>query len=161
VITTIAGAAAGFGGDGGPATAALLRAPQGLFFDKDGNLYFADRDNFRIRRIAAGSGVITTVPGSGTNGSAGDRGPAPSATIGTVFGVVLDADNKLYLSDVTNNRIRRVAAADNVITTVAGGGGGGFTPDGSAALGARLSLARHLGIDPQGVLYIAEANNFR
>jgi len=162
VITTVAGrGAAGFGGDGGPATDALLSGPQGLFFDKDGNLYFADNGNFRVRRIAAGSGAITTVVGAGTSGTAGDGGPAVNATIGSVFGVVLDPDNNLYLSDVTNNRIRRVAAAGNVISTVAGGGGGGFSPDGSAALGARFALVRHLGLDPQGVLYIAEANNFR
>ncbi|HEU0116448.1 MAG TPA: hypothetical protein VFQ80_17290, partial [Thermomicrobiales bacterium] len=160
VITTIAGGNAGFGGDNGPATAALLRNPQGVFFDKDGNLYFADFGNFRIRKIAAGTGVITTVVGTGTSGTAGDGGPAANATIGSVYGVALDANNNLYLSDVTNNRIRRVAA-DNVISTVAGGGGSGFSQDGSAALGARLALVRHLGIDPQGALYIAEANNFR
>jgi uncharacterized protein (TIGR03437 family) len=161
VITTIAGGAAGYGGDGGPAANALLRSPQGIFFDKDGNLYFADSGNFRIRKIAAGTGVITTVAGTGASGTVGDGGPATSATIGTVFGVALDANNNLYLSDVSNNRIRRVAAADNIITTIAGGGGSGFTPDGSAAIGARFALARHIGIDQQGALYIAEANNFR
>ncbi len=161
VITTVAGSSAGFGGDGGPATAALLRSPQSIFFDKDGNLYFADNGNLRVRRIAAGSGVITTVAGTGTSGSTGDGGSATSATIGSVFGIALDAGNNLYLSDVTVNRVRRVAASDNVITTVAGGGPTGFTPDGSAAIGASFSLARNLGIDPQGILYIAEANNFR
>jgi sugar lactone lactonase YvrE len=152
VITTIAGSTAGFGGDNGPATAALLRAPQGLFFDKDGNLYFADNGNLRIRKIAAGSGVITTVVGTGTSGTTGDGGPAANATIGSVFGVALDANNNLYLSDVSNNRIRRVAASDSVISTLAGGGGAGFSPDGSAALGARFGLVRHLGIDPMGTL---------
>ncbi len=162
VITTVVGrGAAGYSGDGGPAADALVRSPQGLFFDKDGNLYFADRDNLRIRKVAAGSGTITTVVGTGTSGTAGDGGPAINATIGLVFGVVVDNDNNIYLSDVTNNRIRRVAAADGVISTVAGGGGAGFSPDGSAAIGARFSLVRHLGIDPQGALYIAEANNFR
>src|SRR5581483_7160323 len=94
-------------------------------------------------------------------GITGDGGPAVNAAIGTVFGIALDANNNLYLSDVTNNRVRRVNAADNIITLVAGGGATGLTPDGAAAIGASFSLARHLGVDPQGFLYIAEANNFR
>ena len=160
VITTIAGGVAGFTGDGGPAADALLRSPQGMTFDKDGYLYFADNGNLRIRKIAMGTNVITTFAGTGFTGTTGDGGPAASAAIGSVFAVEIDRDNNLYLSDVTNNRIRRVAA-DGVITLVAGGGATGLTPDGSAAIGASFSLVRGLGIDPQGMLYIAEANNFR
>ncbi|MBI1765195.1 MAG: hypothetical protein HYR56_27600 [Acidobacteria bacterium] len=161
IVTTIVGTGtAGFSGDNGPATAALLRSPQSLYFDKDGNLFFADNGNFRIRKVAT-DGTITTVVGTGVSGIAGDGGPALTATIGSVFGIALDAGNNLYLSDTTNNRVRRVNAADGVINLVAGGGATGFTPDGAAAIGASLSLARHLGVDPQGFLYIAEANNFR
>jgi uncharacterized protein (TIGR03437 family) len=161
-ITTVVGTGtAGFSGDGGLATAAQLRSPQSLYFDTDGNLYFADSGNFRIRKVAAGSNIITTAVGTGTSGITGDGGPASNATIGSVFGIALDANNNLYLSDTTNNRVRRVNAADNIITLVAGGGATGFTPDGVAAIGANLALARHLGADPQGFLYIAEANNFR
>ncbi len=161
IITTIAGGTAGFSGDGALATAAQLRVPQSLYFDKDGNLYFADNGNFRIRKIATGTGIITTAAGTGSNSATGDGGPAINAAIGNVFGIALDAGNNLYLSDVANNRVRRVAAADGIIITVAGGGATGFSPDGAAAIGASFSLARHLGVDPQGFLYIAEANNFR
>jgi|GEM_PF-261746 len=162
VVTTVIGTGAvGFAGDGGPAAAAQLSSPQSLYFDRQGNLFFADNGNFRIRRVAADSSVITTVAGTGVSGVSGDGGPATNATIGMVFGIALDANNNLYLSDVANNRVRRVNAADNVINLVAGGGPTGFTPDGAGAIGASFSLARHLGVDPQGFLYIAEANNFR
>ena len=158
VITTIAGGVAGLSGDGGPAADALLRSPQGMTFDKDGNLYFADSGNARIRKIAATTNIITTYAGGGNQ--TGDGGQATSASFGTVFAVEIDRNGILYFADASNNRVRRVAA-DGIITTAAGGGATGLAPDGSAAVGASFSLLRGLGIDAQGALYIAEANNFR
>ncbi|MGH7185105.1 MAG: RICIN domain-containing protein, partial [Pseudomonadota bacterium] len=108
IIGTIAGGAtAGFSGDGGPATAALLRNPIGVALDSADDVYIADTANFRIRKITAGTGVINTIAGTGTSGIAGDGGPATSAKIGTVFSVVTDAAKK---SDLVGHRKRPGAA---------------------------------------------------
>src|SRR5437870_836 len=82
VITTAAGTgAAGFSGDGGPATSAQIFGPSGIAVDSAGNIFIADRENHRIRKVAANSGVITTVAGNGIAGSGGDDGPATSASL--------------------------------------------------------------------------------
>jgi uncharacterized protein (TIGR03437 family) len=161
-ITTIAGTGtAGYGGDNGPAASAILNNPQGLIFDKDGNLLLSDTGNFRIRKIAANTGTISTIIGTGTSGVTGDGGPATAATLAGVYSIALDAAGNLYLSDVSATRVRRVAAADNVINTVAGGGGNVLSPDGGGAIGAGIPLGLGIGIDTQGSLLIAEANGFR
>src|SRR5438046_8971194 len=92
VITTVAGTgAAGFAGDGGPATAAQIFGPAGMAVDSAGNIFISDRENHRIRKVAANTGVITTVAGNGAAGSSGDNGPATSASLNFPSGVAVDA----------------------------------------------------------------------
>ena len=80
MITTVAGnGTPGFSGDNGPATSAQLNDPYGVAVDSAGNLYIADTDNNRIRKVS--NGVITTVAGNGTPGYSGDNGPATSAQL--------------------------------------------------------------------------------
>src|SRR3989441_101947 len=131
-IITVAGSGApGLDGDGGPATSAQLRYPSGVAIDAAGNLFIADAVNHRIRRVAASTGIITTVAGTGTAGFGGDGGSATGAQLWTPTGVAVDAAGNLFIADAGNNRIRRVAAGTGIITTVAGtgipgsGGGGG------------------------------------
>src|SRR6202043_2996741 len=82
VITTVAGnGTAGFAGDGGAATGAQLKGPTGIAVDNAGNLYIADQANNRVRKVAAATGVISTVAGNGTQGFSGDGGPATSAAM--------------------------------------------------------------------------------
>src|SRR5262249_13763054 len=132
VITTIAGVGpSGFAGDGGLATDADLFGPGALAFDHAGNLYVADANNNRIRRIDA-AGVITTVAGTGDMGPAGDGGPATAAQLFQPNGVALDTLGNIYIADTGNNLIRRIDSA-GIITTVAGTGYGGYTGDGVAA----------------------------
>lgn len=159
LIETIAGSGvAGFAGDGGAAVAAALNEPTGLAFDASGNLYVADTDNNRIRRIALG-GTITTVAGNGTAGYTGDGGPARAAALNQPRAVAVDAAGDLYISDSGNERIRYVSAASGTISTLAGTGATGMAGDGGPAAAAQLFDPAGLRLDGAGNLYIADEGN--
>jgi sugar lactone lactonase YvrE len=161
VITTVAGTGVGgFSGDGGPATSAKIYTPFGVALDAAGNLYIADDDNYRIRRVDAATGIITTVAGGGSSGSIGDDGPATAASLGETSSVAVDAGGNIYIAD-SNSRIRRVDAATGIITTVAGGGSSGSIGDGGPATAAQLSHQCGVSVDSAGNLYIADTGNDR
>ena len=160
VITTVAGdGTRGFGGDGGPATAAQLYVPSGVAVDGAGNLYIADRGNRRIRKVDS-AGVISTVAGDGTRGYGGDGGPATAAQLNAPAGVAPDGAGNLYIADRDNHRIRKVDPA-GVISTVAGDGTLGYGGDGSPATAAQLASPRGVALDEAGNLYIADTFNYR
>ncbi|MCH7644377.1 MAG: SMP-30/gluconolactonase/LRE family protein [Myxococcales bacterium] len=161
IITTIAGSGSeSFGGDGGPATDAGLNSPNGVALDAAGNLFIADSDNVRIRRVDAESGIITTVAGNGSVIFSGDGGPATSAGMST-DGVALDAAGNFFIADSRANRIRRVDAATGIITTVAGNGIYEFSGDRGPATSAGLRNPRGIALDANGNLYIADRLNRR
>ena len=121
IITTVAGnGSLGFSGDGGAATNAKLYVPSGVALDAFGNLYIADTDNNRIRKVDT-NGIITTVAGKTGGGYSGDGGAATNASLSYPFGVALDAAGNLYIADQNNNRIRKVDT-NGIISTVAGNG---------------------------------------
>ena len=113
--------------------------------DGSGNLYIADIDNNRIRKVSA-TGIITTVAGNGTVGYSGDGGPATSAQLNVPFGVAVDASGNLYIADAYNHRIRKVSAT-GIITTVAGNGSGGYSGDGGPATSAQLDGPQGVAVD--------------
>lgn len=166
VITTIAGnGAAGFSGDGGPATAAAFYNPVRTIADNAGNVYVADQSNHRVRRIDAATGIITTVAGNGAgnpqNGAfSGDGGPATQASLNNPTALALDAAGNLYLSDQFNQRVRKVDT-NGIITTVAGNGTQGFLGDGGPATSAQLNYPGGLAIDSAGNLYINDDLNYK
>ncbi len=161
VLVTVAGTGTlAFSGDGGPATAASVSRPIRMTFDGAGNLYFADIDNNRVRRVAPG-GVIATVAGVGTAGAAGDGGPATAAQLNAPLGVAIDKDGNLFIADSGNHRIRKVMASTGVITTVAGIGTAGFTGDDGPATAAQMNDPENVAVDANGNLYIADFNNHR
>jgi myo-inositol-hexaphosphate 3-phosphohydrolase/sugar lactone lactonase YvrE len=160
IISTVAGTGtAGFSGDGGPATAARLRAPRTMAADAAGNIYIADTENHRVRRVSA-SGVITTIAGTGSAGYSGDGGPATSAKLNNPHGVAVDGAGNVYVADSPNHRVRRIDTSGR-IATVAGTGSSGYNGDGIAATSARLNYPKGVEIGPDGLLYIADANNHR
>ncbi|MGO0063287.1 cadherin-like beta sandwich domain-containing protein [Brevibacillus fluminis] len=159
-ITTVAGTgAAGYGGDGGPATSAQLNFPDGVEVDKDGNIYIADSFNHRVRKVDT-TGKITTVAGTGTAGYGGDGGPATEAQLKDPTGVAVDNDGNLYIADYENHRIRKVDTTGK-ITTVAGTGTRGFSGDGGAAASAELNYPGDVAVDSVGNLYISDQENRR
>jgi uncharacterized protein (TIGR03437 family) len=159
VITTFAGTGtAGFGGDGGAAASAQLNNPQGLAVDSAGNLYIADTQNARVRKVSGGT--ISTVAGSGSSGFGGDGGAATSAQLNAPFGVALDAAGNLYIAEFSNNRIRKVGTNGN-ISTIAGTGVSGYSGDGGAATSAQLNGPQAVAVDGSGNVYVADTANNR
>ena len=159
-ISTIAGTGtAGFGGDGGAATAAQLNFPAAVVVDSAGNLYFADSNNHRVRRVDT-SGDISTVAGTGTGGFSSDGGPATAAQLNFPAAVVVDSAGNLYIADSNNHRIRKVDASGD-ISTVAGTGTGGFSGDGGPASGAMLNGPQGIVLDGAGNLYIVGSASYR
>jgi trimeric autotransporter adhesin len=156
IITTIGGNGnSKFSGDGGPATLAQLD-PFNLTIAATGNLYIADQSNHRIRKITAGTGLISTVAGNGNFGLTGDGGLATAATLSDPTFVSVDASGNLYIADAGNDRIRKVTP-DGKISTVAGAPVG----DGGPATSAFLDFPVAVTTDKTGDLFISDADNNR
>ena len=161
IISTYAGTGtAGYTGDGGAATAARLRHPQGLHLTSAGDLYVADANNDVIRRISA-AGIITTFAGTGIAGYTGNGGVATAARLNTPEAVHLAPTGDVYIADTGNHAIRRVRAGSQIISTIAGTGASGFSGDGGPAASAQLHSPRGLAIGPSGIYYIADKDNHR
>jgi sugar lactone lactonase YvrE len=210
IITTIAGGTPGFGGDGGPATSAQLGLPVDVAIDGAGNIFIADRGNYRIRQInssgiitsvagktddggpassaqlnypnvvAADSvgnlfiadtdsqrvrkvtttGMITTAAGNGTVGFSGDGGPASLAQLNYPAGVTADTNGNVFIADTRNNRIRKVTPR-GMITTIAGNGKPGFGGDGGSASAAQLNAPSAVAVDQAGNIFLSDTSNQR
>lgn len=158
-VSTVAGSGlVGYSGDGGPATSARLgERVEGLALDGEGNVYIADTDNHRIRRVDR-SGTIATIAGTGLWGTQGDGGPATNAGLTAVYGLATDAAGNLYVADTWDDKIRKIDAS-GTITTVAGTGEEGRGGDGGPATEARLDKPRGVAVDAAGNLYVADSDN--
>ena len=159
VITTFAGTTGvgGYGGDGGPATAARLNGPAGMAMDGAGNVYVADYRNYRIRRIDT-QGVITTFAGTGEWGDGGDGGPATEAWFRYPGGVAVDGAGNVYVGD--RHRIRRIDT-QGVITAFAGTGEWGYSGDGGPATEAEFYDITGVDVDGAGNVYVTDRHRIR
>ena len=161
-INTVAGVFGSirFAGDGIQATLAPIQLPTGVVADAAGNFYLSDTQNFRIRKVTAATGEISTIAGTGSPGYSGDGGPATQALITAPAGLTLDGAGNLYFADTDNNIIRRIDAFSGVITTVAGTPqNNGFSGDEGAATSALLTSPEGIAFDEAGDLFIADTGN--
>ena len=162
-ITRIAGTGTtvqcGFSGDGGPATQAKLWLPQGITMSPDGNLYIADAQNYRIRKVSP-NGVITTIAGTGQSEYSGEGGPATAASLDP-SDIAIGPDGSLYIGDDLNSRVLRIGT-NGIITTVAGTGVPGYSGDGGLATQAQLGeTIENLDVSRDGSIYISDLDNNR
>ncbi|MEO8745075.1 MAG: hypothetical protein ABI334_09615 [Candidatus Dormiibacterota bacterium] len=133
----------GFSGDGGPAIEAELDEPAGFTFDRAGSLFIAEAGNHRVRKVDR-AGVITTVAGTGVEGSAGDGGPATQAQLDVPNRLLFDRAGNLLIDNYGSGRVRSVSP-NGIITTIASG----------------LKGPHGLALDASGRLYIAEYDGSR
>ncbi len=161
VITTVAGNGTSGCciGDGGPATAAELGYPTGVFADGSGNIYVANQAYNRIRKVDS-AGIITTIAGTGTSGFSGDGGPATNAMIYGPTAITKDVAGNIYFSDAENVRIRKINTS-GIISTIAGTGITGFLGDGGPSTAAQIHEPFGIATDLYGNLYFTDYNRIR
>ncbi len=160
IITTVAGTGSpGFSGDGGPATQAQIRDPYGVASDSAGNLFLSDSLNHRVRRVDAGTGIITTVAGNGSGTFGGDGGLATAAGVPFPTALLVTPRGDLLIESAS--RIRRVDAATGIITTMGGNGEVSFSGEGIPALQAALAEPGGMAVDRTGDLLVADTMNRR
>ncbi|MGP8215590.1 MAG: T9SS type A sorting domain-containing protein [Bacteroidia bacterium] len=158
VITTIAGdSTAGYNSDGIQATMAELSHPTGVAIDNSGNVYIADENNNRIRKVNS-AGIISTIAGTGTPGYNGDGIAATSAQLQAPTGITVDTLGNLYIADYYNARIRKIDNA-GTISTIAGNGTEAYSGNGVTATSAELYYPYSTAIDTKGNVYIADGYN--
>jgi gliding motility-associated-like protein len=165
IISTVAGnGTAGFSGDGGPASGSVINQPWGICTDINGNIYFADNNNSRIRKIEISTGIISTVAGNGATTYSGDGGLAINAGIPYPHDVTIDGNGHLYIVEVyggNTSRVRKVNAITGIISTVAGNGIYAYSGDGGSAIAASLYGPAGVAVDGSGNIYIAEYDDSR
>lgn len=161
IVTTIAGVGtATYSGDGGPAINASLTTYD-LAIDDQQNLYIADAENYRIRKITAATGVISTICGTGKLGRGNDGIPATNSSIGYSLGLKVGKNGDVYFTDASNAIVRKISSATGNISTVAGSGFSGYSGDGIHATGYSLNHINALNIDTEGNIYVSEENRIR
>jgi sugar lactone lactonase YvrE len=160
IISTLAGNGTnGYSGDGGRATNAMMTCPVGVTADGAGNVFTADQENFRLRKVNT-NGMISTVAGNGATGWPGNGNAPLLARLNNPQAVALDSAGKLFLSDSANNLVR-VLATNGSISTAAGTGDAAYFGDGGAATNASLNAPSGLALDAFGDLFIADTGNER
>ena len=162
IITTVAGTGGGgYNGDGILATAATLNAPNDVAFDASDNMYIADWQNYRVRKVDKITGIISTIAGTGTAGYNGDGIIATIAQINAPCGIIFDNAGNIYIAELSGHRIRKITISTGLISTIAGTGTAGYNGDGIAATSAQLNFTAYIRFDAAQNMYIGDAGNQR
>ncbi len=148
----------GAGVDGPVATSSRLSIPSHIIFDRIGNLLVTEQGSHRVRRIAP-NGAISTVAGTGTPGFSGDGGRATAAQLSQPNATAVDAAGNIYIADMGNHRVRRVAP-DGTISTIAGNGQIGRGAEGIPATQSPLNYPSSVAVDNNGDVIIADWQNY-
>lgn len=164
-VFTVAGrrdpSSRGDSGDGGPATSARLLWAHDVAVDGSGNIYIADMQAHRVRRVDAQTGIISTVLGTGVAGYSGDGGPGVQATLNSPINLTVAPDGDVLVADWNNHAVRRLDVATGTVTTVAGRGVQAYWGDGGPATSAYLNYPEGIDLDAAGNLFIADFGNNR
>ena len=150
-----------YSGDGGPSTKARLNFPTAVVVDRQGNVYIADTMNHRVRLVEAGTGIMTTLAGTGQPRYSGDGGPAAAAGLNEPAALALNGQGTLYVADQSNNRVRAIDLETGLIRTFAGVGSATYNGDGIQASAAALAGPSGLACADDGTLFIADTFNGR
>ncbi len=159
IITSAGDGIAGYSSDGILATTSELNQPGGVVADAHGNIYIGDYYNNRIRKVAFGTGIISTIGGTGAMGYGGDGGPATDAQLYWPYNVTMDTANRLYIADQYNHRCRMINLNSGIVSTVAGTGVAGYTGDGGPASLAQIYYPNYVHSDRAGNLYLTDNGN--
>jgi len=151
----------GYSGDGGPGKDARLRAPRGVALSANGDLYIADTGNHAIRRLAAATGILTTVAGTGAAGFSGDGGAAVLAGLDAPEGLGVGPSGDLYIADTGNRRIRRLEVGSGTITTIAGNGAQGSGGDSGPSTEATFDTPGAVAVASTGAYYVGDRGSHR
>ncbi len=159
IISTIAGTSTcGYNGEG-TATTAQLNHPYGVAVDSSGNVFIADTDNHRIRKITGGT--ISTIAGTGTAGHTGNGGAATAATLNRPYDIVISVLGTYVIADTDNNAVRTIGISTGIIAALVGSGTAGFVGDGGPPQASLLDHPEAVAVDGDGDIYIADTNNNR
>ena len=156
----------GYNGDSILATSAELNLPTGLAVDSAGNIYISDTGNYRIRKVTASTGKISTIVGTGVSATGTRGGLGTAVPISYVLGLAMDAAGDLFYADRGNNSIWEMPIISNGVYLVAGVYNGGVYPagysgDGGTPIAAELNAPTGVAVDSQGNVYIADTGNNR
>lgn len=160
IITTFAGTGtAGFSGDGGPATSAQINHPSSIAVDSSTNaVYFTDENNNRIRCIDT-TGTISTLAGTGQNGSPTISGQASASALPTPGDISLDSFNRIHFR--TMDRIFGIDFDGSLVLIAGDGMGSGFAGDGGLATNAKFNVIGGMEFDAMNNLFVVDSNNHR
>ncbi|THU32515.1 T9SS type A sorting domain-containing protein [Niastella caeni] len=159
-ISTLAGGSIGDGKRATEIGIALTDAlTEGVAIDAAENLYILDMANYRIRKVSAATGIISTYAGNGSVTVSGDGGPALTAGLGYVNAMTCDRAGNIYFS--LSGSLRKIDVVTGIITTIAGTGTYGFSGDGGLAINAQIQGGSALTVDTFGNIYLTQTNRIR